>query len=130
VYSSLLVRRNGETSYGVRVRAAPTSVVIQLIRTVNGALTALATQTVPGYVFASGDVMHLRVQAVGTGSTALRASFWVNAQPVPTSWPLQATDTTAALQAPGGVGVHGYLSSTSTGPFVMTVDNITATPAP
>jgi PKD repeat protein len=124
----LMVRQTGETSYGVRIRALPTSTSVQLFRTVNGVSTTLTTQTVAGYTYVPGDVMHVRLQGFGAGTTTLRASFWINNQPVPTTWLTQATDTTAALQAAGGVGVLGYLSSSSTGSVLLTIDNLAVTP--
>lgn len=124
----LILRRIGESNYGLRVRALPTSTSIQLYRAVNGAATVIATQTIAGYVAAPGDVMHVRFQAVGTGTTALRAMFWVNNQPVPATWTIQANDTTAALQAPGAVGVLAYVSSSSSGAVLFTVDNFAVTP--
>jgi len=127
-YYSLLVRRTTTTNYGVRVRATSTYVALQLFRTVSGAATVIAAQTISGYLFAAGDLMHLRLQTVGTGTTTLRAMFWVNNQPMPAAWTIQASDTTAAHQGPGGVGVHAYVSSSSTGSVMLTVDNLAVTP--
>jgi PKD repeat protein len=128
-YYSLIVRAVGDSGYGVRVRAQPTSTMVQLVRWVNRAATTLSTQTIPGFVASPGDVMHLRVQALGSSTTTLRATFWVNDQPAPTTWLLQDTDNTASLQAAGGIRVLAYLSSSSSGSAVLVVDQLSVVPA-
>ena len=129
-YYSVIVREIGDDGYGVRLRIQPGSTLVQLIRVINDAVTTLGTQTISGYVYAPGDVMHVRVQATGSATTTLRAMFWVNGQAMPTSWLIQGTDTTASLQTAGGIGIRAYLSSNSTGSAVLGVDNLAVTSAP
>ena len=50
--------------------------------------------------------------------------------PEPATWTATTTDATAALQAPGYVGVNSYLSSSATAvPVVYTYDDFWAGPA-
>jgi hypothetical protein len=83
---------------------------------VNGAETVIAAPiTVPGLAVQAARQFSVRVQAVGTGSTSLRARVWLTSGSEPTGWQVSAVDTTAALQKPGAIGVIGYVSSGVTG---------------
>ena len=47
----------------------------------------------------------------------------------PAAWNLTATDTTAALQNPGAVGLYTYLSGSATNlPFTVSYDNFRVVP--
>ena len=48
IYTSMVARRIGTSDYRVKVRSASTSTSLDLVRTVNGAETVLASQVVPG----------------------------------------------------------------------------------
>ena len=70
-------------------------------------------------------MLHLRFRVTGTGPTALSGKAWFGAAAEPAAWQIQATDATASLQRPGGVGVHVYLSSSATNaPVTVTADNL------
>jgi hypothetical protein len=129
-YPSLVVRRIGTSDYRLKLQITATNVTAFLIRTVNGTETIMATQTMPGFVYQPGQVVHVRLRATGTGTTTLQGKVWVDAQPEPTAWMLTATDTTAALQNPGAVGLYTYLSgSATTQPVVVRYDDFTVTAA-
>ena len=101
-----------------------------LVRTVNGAEVTLANQRIPGLVYQPGQVLRLRLQATGTGTTTLRGRLWVDGATEPTTWNLTTTDTTAALQNPGAVGLITYLSSTATNsPVTASYDEFQVVPA-
>jgi hypothetical protein len=87
---------------------------------------------IPGLTLAAGDTLAVRVQAAGTNPTTLRAKVWKSGSPEPASWQRSVTDTTAALQTAGGIGIDMYLSSTATNaPVTLTLDDLNAvTPAP
>lgn len=126
MYTSLVARRIGTSDYRVKVRATATATTVALIKTLNGAETALASQNLSGMVYKPGDVWNLRLQAEGMGTTALRAKIWSGATE-PSSWNLAATDTAAALQNPGSVGIYTYLSSSATNaPVTARVSGFTA----
>ena len=104
IYSSLVVRRIGTSDYRLKVRIEATAVTLFLVRTVNGTEVTLANQRIAGLVYQPGQVLRLRLQATGTGTTTLRGRLWVDGATEPTAWNLTTTDTTAALQNPGAVG--------------------------
>ena len=132
-YVALIGRRVTSTNdYRLKVRLqAGGAVTAQLVRVTGGTETAVQTiTTVPGVTYAAGDELRLRLVVSGSGTTTLRAKVWKDGTAEPAGWLLQATDTTAALQAPGSVGYTYYLSSTATtNPTVVSVDDLTAGPA-
>ena len=131
VYTSAVVRRIGTSDYRAKLRVTATATSIILSRTVSGAETALVTQTVPGVVVAAGDVLNIRLQAEGDGTTTLRAKVWRSGTTEPATWTATATDTTAALQAPGGVGLQNYLSGSATNaPIVASIGDFQVVPLP
>ena len=98
------------------------SVVAYLVRTVGGTETVLATATVPGGTVNAGEVLRTRFVVSGT---TLMAKVWRQAGQEPASWLATTTDTTPALQMPGGLGVVLYVSGSWVGPApALTVDNL------
>jgi hypothetical protein len=88
---------------------------------------------VPGLTAAPGEAITLRMTATGAGSTTLSASAWKASGPAPAAPQVTATDSTAALQAAGSVGLWTYLTGSATNaPVTVTVDDLlvqaTATP--
>jgi PKD repeat protein len=131
-YLAVIGRRvDASNDYRVKLRVqAGGAVTAQLVRVVGGTETAVQTiATVPGLAVGAGDVLRVRLQVSGTGTTALSAKVWLNGTSEPTAWLLQTTDTTAALQSAGSVGVWAYLSGTSTNaPVTLSVDDVVAGP--
>ena len=127
-YLSLLGRTVGADDYRTRVRLnADGTVVLQLMR----GSTALRTATVPGLTLATGDRLAIRLQVAGTAPTTLRARSWAAGAAEPGAWQLETTDSTAALQAPGGVGIALYLGGTATtAPVTARFDDFLAGPIP
>jgi len=110
--------------YRAKVRVLSTGVTVYLARTVGGTETVLSTTTVSGLTVSPGEVLQLRVQVTGNGTTTIRAKAWKGATE-PTSWTSSTTDTTAALQGAGAVGLYTYLSgSTTNGPVVFSYDGL------
>lgn len=71
----------------------------------------------------------MRLQVVGNGTTTLKVKLW-GAVANPARGPCPRLDSTAVLQAAGGVGVSTYVSGTSTNlPLVYSFDNLVV-PAP
>ncbi len=103
----------------------------------NGALTLYVTKVVAGtettvltgtstVTYVANDVLHLRMQTVGSGTTALKFKVWKGATE-PLAWGLTGSDTTAALQSASGVGIWTYASGTTTDvPLTVSVDNFAA----
>jgi PKD repeat protein len=125
-YVSTVVRKVGNTEYRLRTLLRPTSTSLQVLRVVSGTETVVSSQTLP-LVYAVGQVLHLRFAATGSGTTTLTGKAWVGADPEPAAWQVQTTDGTAALQQPGAVGVHTYVSGSATNtPVAASVDNFVA----
>lgn len=72
----------------------------------------------------------MRLDLSGTGTTELNAKAWAAGTAEPGAWQVSATDTTAALQSPGGVGITAYVSGSATAvPVQVDVDDLWAGPA-
>lgn len=102
---------------------------LALIRTTStgSEVTLRGSVIVPGVTYSPGSSLSLRVQVAGTSPTEIRARAWITGSAEPTQWLQTATDTTAALQAPGGLGIFTYLSSSATNaPIVLVVDDLVA----
>jgi PKD repeat protein len=127
-YVSAIARNvGGSSDYRLRWRVGQSGVVLQLFRVENFTGTVIATATLPDLQYTAGSVVHLRFQVTGTAPTTLTGKAWLDGQPEPSTWQVQATDSTAVLQQPGGVGIHGVLSGTLTNaPVVVSVDNFVA----
>ncbi|MCA0295768.1 MAG: PKD domain-containing protein [Actinobacteria bacterium] len=131
IYTSLIGRRIGTSDYRVKLRVTATVTTLYLARTVSGTETVLTTQNISGMVYAPGDVLNVRFQLQGANSTTLRAKVWKEGTTEPASWQTTTTDSTAALQAAGAVGLYSYLSSSATNaPVTATIDNFVVTPLP
>ena len=79
----------------------------------------------------TGDVLRARLVINGTTptSTTVTAKVWRASSPEPAPWLLTATDSTAAIQSPGGVGVLIYVSGSWTGTApVLSIDNLRVAP--
>ncbi|MBN1098038.1 hypothetical protein JKP76_19675 [Blastococcus sp. TML/C7B] len=71
----------------------------------------------------------MRLQVVGTAPTTVRVKVWPAGSAEPTEWQRTATDSTAALQAPGGVGLTTYLSGSATNaPVALRMDDLAVRP--
>ena len=82
----------------------------------------------PGLTYAGGDQVRVRVQVTGTAPTTVRAKIWRVGTTEPVAWLVSATDSTAALQVPGGIGLVSYLSSTAPkAPLYARFDDLAAT---
>jgi PKD repeat protein len=117
---------NGDHYFAdVRLIAGGT-VSLNIGRTVAGAETSLASGTISGLTVAAGEALQVRVAASGTSPTTLRAKVWKAGTAEPTSWRLSTTDSSASLQAAGGLGLGTYLSSSATNaPVVASFDDLT-----
>jgi PKD repeat protein len=122
-------RKVGTTEYILRVRVRPGLTNLEMVRIVNGTATTIAGTTLPGIDYTAGTTINLRFQVTGNGTTStLAGKAWFANTPEPAAPQLQTTDTTAALQGPGSIGIYGYNSSTVTNaPTQITIDNLRTT---
>lgn len=103
---------------------------LSLVRTNSaGAETAIRSETLAGSLtYAPGEKLRTRVQVTGAGTTTIRAKIWKASEPEPSAWLVSVTDTTAALQVNGALGLLTFLSSSATnGPILTAFDNLEAT---
>ncbi|MBF4563538.1 LamG-like jellyroll fold domain-containing protein [Plantibacter sp. VKM Ac-2876] len=128
-YYSVITRQVGTVAYTARLwfRAA-NDVRLQLL----SGTTVLVSQKIDGLSASAGGTLRLRAAAGAPvdGATSLTAKVWAGSAAEPADWQVSATDAAAALQAPGAVGLSGYLSaSASNGPVTFTVDTFDAVTA-
>jgi PKD repeat protein len=122
------VAANSEYRASVRFRSdGRAAVSLNALRGSSTAVTIGADTLVPGAVTA-GTKVNVRLQVTGTGTTTVRVKTWVDGTPEPERWTITATDSTAALQAPGTVGLGAYVSaSAATARQVVSFDDLVVT---
>ncbi|GAA4204039.1 LamG-like jellyroll fold domain-containing protein [Microbispora amethystogenes] len=122
---------NGQGDYRARVRLLSSNGIGLLVSrtdSANAETALVSEQTVAGLTYSAGTVLKVRLQVAGTSPTTVQAKVWRAADAEPGSWQVTATDSTAGLQAAGGVGFGTFLSGTATNaPVVTTVDDLVAT---
>jgi PKD repeat protein len=80
----------------------------------------IGTETiVPGLAYTPGTALQVRVRVVGTNPTQIGITVWRAGTEEPAAPTLTRTDTTASLQAPGGLAVSAYLSGSATSPSAV-----------
>lgn len=122
---------NGSDYLGRLRLSNDNTVRLQAFQEVGGTATAIGTEkTVAGLTQSTSSYIWLRGQVVGTNPTTIRLKAWADGQPEPASWIYSFTDSTAGLQAPGGLGLRTYLSSAATNaPVVFSFDDFLVTSA-
>ncbi|MEJ7649618.1 MAG: PKD domain-containing protein [Nakamurella sp.] len=134
VYFSLQGRSVSSGQYRAKLRfVAGGTVTIGLIKVIGGVETALSPERPVGTVSAGAPV-NVQLELTGSAPTALRAKAWPSTTAEPTGWTVTGTDSTAALQGPGAVGLETYVSSSATAPITVSMDRFlaaaTGTPPP
>lgn len=132
VYASVIGRRIvGAGGYQAKVQLRSTGSVgvsLEQLTATGGEVVLQSQVTVPGLAFAPGDRLLVRTRVTGTSPTTVQAKVWKAGTAEPTAWVRSVTNSVAALQAPGGVGVTFYLSSSTTNaPVTATLDDLLAT---
>lgn len=129
-FLALVARGTYGAGYRGKARIRPDGGVdLSIVRTTMSVDTALATATMPAGSLTEGTSLRLRMQAVGASPTQLKLRAWKTGSTEPMTWNVVSSDTTAALQAPGSVGVWTYVSGTATNaPAVVSFDDFTAAP--
>jgi PKD repeat protein len=124
LFWSLIGRSAGGNDYRARLLVAPGgSVRLALQR----GTTTLQEVVLRGVTYSTGDALQVRLEAVGTAPTTLRARAWKVGSAEPTTWQVAATDSTSGLQAAGAVGFVVYLGSGAANPVTVAVDDLAAT---
>jgi PKD repeat protein len=117
--------------YRVRVRVLADGRVALTLSRLNGTEAFPGGEVfVPGLTYTAGMTLQVRVQVSGTGTTQVRASVWADGGPEPAIPSLTRTDTTAALQASGGVGLAVHRPGDTTAATAVRFGAVTVTAAP
>ncbi|MBL0886154.1 LamG-like jellyroll fold domain-containing protein [Myceligenerans indicum] len=104
-YLTVQGRKVGSDYLGGRLKIFPDGHVdLHTVR--NG--TPLAGGTVDGLTFTTDAPLLIRVQVTGTSPATVRARAWAEGTTEPTTWEVVSTDSTAALQSAGSVGITLY----------------------
>lgn len=116
MYLGVVARRvasAGNAEYDARLTVdASGGVILWLVKVVGGVETALTPQTrIAGLTVTVGNRLAIRVSAAGATPTTLQAKAWLASGAEPATWNASVTDATAALQAPGYLGVRSNPSS-------------------
>jgi PKD repeat protein len=116
--------------YRVRVRVmADGRVAMVLSRLAGGAEAFVGSEVVvPGLVWTPGTALAVRVVTTGTAPTQVAATVWSAGQPQPAAPQLVRTDTSAALQAAGSVGLAAYRSTSATAATTVRFGSLTVRP--
>jgi PKD repeat protein len=133
-YLDVVGRRVGtNTEYRARmVMRADGRIIVQLtaLRGTSSPVGLATAVTLPTTItYNANTQLHVRMQVTGTGPTTVRLKVWPDGQTEPTAWQTTATDSFAALQNAGAVGLTSYLSgSVTNAPVVLRLDDVTARP--
>ena len=77
--------------------------------------------------YTAGTPLNVHVQVFGTGTTQVRASVWTTGTE-PATFQMSRTDTTAALQALGAVGLNAHRPTGTTAVTAVRITAFTVTP--
>jgi hypothetical protein len=101
---------------------------LTLVKRIGGAETTMTSLTVPGLTQAANQAYAFACRTVPSGAaTQVTGKLWRAGTTEPAGWQVTSTDSVAALQAPGSIGVSTYLSSTATAGVTMSFDDLVAT---
>lgn len=110
-YLRFIPRRTASGRYVADLRLYPSGVVqLRLISPEGTVLSYVSLSDLPTI---PGTPLRVRVQAVGSSPTTLRAKVWVAGTDEP-DWMVQVQDSSTGMQAPGSVGVENYVAASST----------------
>lgn len=131
LYLTLFARRvPGVGAYGTEIRfRSDGTVTVQPTRansTGGGVVDLQSAVRIPGTISA-GQQLAVAIEVSGLNPTTVRAKAWPAGTPEPADWQRSATDTTAGLQAVGGLATIEYLSGSATNaPIQVSFDNLVA----
>ena len=111
-----VVRRNGNNEYRVKLRfAANGNVFVSASTVVNNVETPIGSEAlVPGLTHTANAIIRFRAQVSGSSPTTLRVRAWADGTTEPTTWHYTQTNSNAALQSAGLLGLRTYISSSIT----------------
>jgi hypothetical protein len=117
VFAYAEARQAGFTAnYRLKVRfGVDRGVYLQASRVIGGSESVIGTEArVGGLVHSAGISVRVRARVTGVNPTTLLMRAWADGQAEPSSWTYQTSDSTAALQSSGSLGLRAYLSRNAT----------------
>jgi PKD repeat protein len=117
--------------YRARVRVMADGRIALAVSRLSGGTEAFPGGEVvlPGLVYTAGTGVNVRVTVSGTDTTQVQATVWLAGGTEPTTPSITRTDTTAELQAAGGVGIAAHRPSGTTVATAVRFTAFTVTPA-
>jgi CSLREA domain-containing protein len=111
-----VARRNSNNEYRPQlIFKANGSVSVQASVLIGGSESSLgAAVVVPGVTQAVGAFIWVHAQITGANPTTVRINAWADGQPEPAGWLFSATNSAAAVQSAGAVGLRTYVASAAT----------------
>jgi PKD repeat protein len=124
-------RVQGAGEYRVRVRLLADGRVGLALSRLTGTTESFpgGELVMTGLTYTPGTALNVHVQVFGTGTTQVRATVWAAGTTEPATPTISRTDTTAALQAPGGVGLAAHRPSGTTAATAVRFGSLTITEA-
>ncbi|KQS68792.1 PKD domain-containing protein [Modestobacter sp. Leaf380] len=118
--------------YRLRLRFQSNGAVGVAVTRLSGSATevVLGNEVTLPTRYTAGQVLQVALTVTGTGTTTVSGSVWAEGASAPTTPTLTRTDTTASLQAPGGVALTAYLSGSATSGTVARFGALTVTDVP
>ena len=111
-----VARRNTTNEYRPRIQllsngsvAVGASVVVNNTETTLGSWTTVSglTQTANGFIW-------VHAQVTGTNPTTIKVRAWADGSAEPSTWQYTTTDSNAAVQSAGSVGLRLWVAKTAT----------------
>jgi CSLREA domain-containing protein len=124
--------RDAANQYRGKIRiAADGSVYLHASRVTAGTQAAVGSEVVvPGLSYTPGTPIWVRAQFTGTSPTTIRLRAWTGATE-PSGWTYTGTDSSAALQTAGAIGLRGFLAANANpAPVTVTWDELTVKQLP
>ena len=128
-YPALILRHQaGGQEYWVKVHVSATGAVFLAASAWTGsAEVALGGEVATGLTEAAGVPINVRAEVSGASPTTITARAWAPGSAEPTTWSLTRTDSTAALQVAGTIGLRATTSSSTTNsPTLFSFDGFLA----
>jgi hypothetical protein len=121
----LASRRGSDgTEYRARVRIDGTSAVFLSVSRTGAREVQLGSEVRTSLALIAGQPMRVRFTVTGGSPTRLRLRAWPATATEPTTWAIDRSDSTTALQDAGAPGIRTYVSgSTLNGPVEVAVDD-------
>ena len=126
-YNTIIGRKTGSSVYIAHVRITSAG-AISLVLQRDG--TVLSNTPVPGAVYTPGTTLRVRMVTTGVSPTTLRGKVWRSGETEPSAWLSTVTDSTAALQSAGSIGLQSYSGGATTVVVVTRFDDLVAQVAP